>query len=119
MKKFLFALWMLVAPAASWAQVEHYVVQDPDYQFEVTLDGEKNLANVEVLDAKKDLPKWMDVILYRDKKKPLTVTVRTVDVPKGRPTYTGALDLSQVSYTGVALQLNFNPKTKTLQGTKE
>ena len=120
MKKVVFAvLFSLIAPAVSWAENDRYIVQDPDYQFEVVLDKDQKAANVNVVEAKKDLPKQMNVILYRSKKSPLTVSVHTVDAAGAKPTYTGALDLSQVSYTGVALQWNFNLKSKTLKATKE
>lgn len=120
MKRF-FVVMMLFSAVSAWA--ETYVAEDEDYRLEVTIDKNDKEAEVAVVKAKKDLPKTLDLVLYRGKNKPHIVSLKAVDLPTKEngplKRYQGSVDFGNASYAGVALQWNFDLGTKKLKAKKQ
>lgn len=103
--KVLFMILSLF-PLVSLAETHVVALKDEAYVVDLKMDEENKLARVDVKEFKGELPKTMQLKIYRRSKNPLKLNLKLV--PNAPQAYEGKLHSPYGSYAAAAFEIRFD-----------
>lgn len=122
MRKIIFAIVVLLLIPTLRARAENYLLEDKDYQFEISIDRDKNDVQVSALKTKKALPPSMHLYLFKNKTEKSIISLKAFDpVKTDEPLkFKGPFNAGKDSLVGLELKWEFDfGKNKTKKSLRK